>query len=452
MASTAAGASAGYPPPRQAWTTVGVLALATTFAMIDQGILGLLIQQIIRDFDLTDTQASLLLGPAFAFVYVLVGIPVSPLIDRCTRKWIIATGITVWSLATAACGLASNFAQLFTARMVVGAGEAVNSPTAYSMVSDLFPRDKLPRAIYGLQIGNVAGSGLSLLLGGAMIGIIASMGTPVLPLVGEVRPWQAVMIAVGLPGVLVALALVATREPPRHTFRAEVSPVPIGGAIKYMGQHFRVYGPLFIGLTFGSLDAGSRAWGAAFFERTYGWGPATYGMAGGVTSLVAMLAGLWLGSTIVGRMQARGHVDAPYRVILWTRAIAMPFAFLMPLMPTPELSLAMHAVGFLMLGMNGPMINAVMLIVTPNQIRGQVMALYLFIYTVVAQGLAPVITGATTDLVFTEPEHLRWSILLLHMLFLPLAFIATWFGLRPYRETVERMNAQDAQELAERAG
>ncbi|MGX7896511.1 MFS transporter [Tsuneonella sp. HG222] len=441
--ATSAGAAEPYPPPRQAWTTVGVLALTTTFALLDQGILGLLIQQIIRDFDLTDTQASLLLGPAFAFVYVLVGIPVSPLIDRWTRKWIIAIGITVWSLATAACGLASNFTQLFAARMMVGAGEAVNSPTAYSMVSDLFPRDKLPGAIYWLQIGNVAGSGLSLLLGGIMIGVIAAIGTPTLPLVGEVRPWQAVLIGVGLPGVLVALALAAIKEPPRRHSRAQVSKVPIAGAIKYMGQHFAVYGPLFIGLTMGALDSGSRAWGAAFFERTYGWGPATYGTIGGVVALCAMLSGLWLGSRAVDAMQRRGHVDAPYRLILWTRALAMPFAILMPLMPTPELSLALHAVGYLLLGMNGPMINAVMLIVTPGQIRGQVMALYLFIYTVIGQGLSPVITGATTDFIFTSPADLRWSIVLLHVIFLPLAFIATWFGLRPYRETVKRMDAQD---------
>ena len=444
-AGKAEAAAVPYPPPRQAWTTVGVLALATTFAMLDQGILGLLIQQIIRDFDLTDTQASLLLGPAFAFVYVLVGIPLSPLVDRWTRKWIIATGITVWSLATAACGLAGNFAQLFVARMVVGAGEAVNGPTAYSIVSDLFPRNKLPKAIYGLQVGSVAGSGLSLLLGGAMIGIIAAVGTPHLPVVGELRPWQAVMIAVGLPGLLVAVALASIKEPARRTFRAEVSKVPVAGAVKYMGGHFGVYGPLFIGLTLGALDSGSRAWGAAFFERTYGWGPATYGLAAGVVSIVAMLAGLWLGATIVERMQARGSIDAPYRVILWTRAITIPFAIAMPLMPTTELSLACNAVGFVMLGMNGPLLNAVMLIVTPNQIRGQVMALYLFIFTVIGQGLSPVITGATTDYIFTSPNDLRWSIVLLHVVFLPIALLATWFGLKPYREHVARLNAQDAE-------
>ncbi|MBO9519847.1 MAG: MFS transporter [Porphyrobacter sp.] len=441
-----AGAVGPYPPPKEAWYAVGVLALATTFAMLDQGILGLLIQQIIVDFKLTDTQASLLLGPAFAFVYVIVGIPLSPMIDRWTRTKIIAIGITVWSLATAACGLANNFVQLFIARMVVGAGESVNGPTAYSIVSDYFSRDRLPKGIYGLQIGSAAGSGLSLLLGGIMISLIASMGTPTLPFVGELRPWQAVMMAVGLPGMFVALLLLTVKEPPRRNFRAEVSKVPLLGAVKYMWLHFAVFGPLFIGLTLGALDQGSRAWGAAFFQRTYGWGPATFGQAAGVVSLVAMLAGLWIGSKWVDWFQSRGKVDGPFRVILYTRAVSIPFAIAMPLMPTPELSLAFHAVGFLSLGMTGPLLNAVMLIVTPNQIRGQVMALYLFIFTVIGQGLSPVITGATTDYVFTSPDDLRWSIMLLHVVFMPAALVVTWMGWKPYRQEVERLNALDAAE------
>ncbi len=435
--------SGEFPPARQGWYAVGVLALCTTFALLDQGILSLLIQQIIVDFDLTDTQASLLLGPAFAFVYVVVGIPLSPLIDRWTRTKIIAVGITVWSIATAACGLATNFVQLFIARMVVGSGESVNGPTAYSIVSDYFSRDRLPKAIYGLQIGSVAGSGLSLRLGGVMISLIAGLGTPTLPIVGELRPWQAVMMAVGLPGVLVAFLLLTVTEPPRRTFSAKVSKVPVWGAVQYMGMHFAVFGPLFIGLTLGALDGGSRAWGAAFFERTYGWGPATYGQAAGVVSIVAMLAGLWLGAKWVGRFQKRGLVDGPYRVILYTRAINIPFAIAMPLMPTPELALACNAVGFLTLGMSGPLLNAVMLIVTPNQIRGQVMALYLFIFTVIGQGLSPVITGMTTDYIFTSPNDLRWSIMLLHIIFLPAALAVTMLGWKPYRQEVERLNADD---------
>ena len=433
-----------FPPPRQAWYTVGVLAVVTTFALLDQNILGLLIQQIKMDFGLTDSEAGLLLGPTQAIFYALVAVPFSRYIDRWTRKWIIAGGLIVWSLATAATGLASSFAQLFTARVVVGAGESINGPAAYSITADCFPRERLPRAVSALQIGSVAGGGLSLLLGGAMIWLVTRVGSPDLPLVGVLRPWQVVLIGVGLPGLFVSLLLLTVKEPPRRNRSAELGSAGFTQTIKYLWLHFAVFGPLFIGLTLGSLDVGSRQWGAAFFQRTYGWSPAQYGMISGVISLVVMSAGLVLGTKWAEWFQNRGDAAGAYRVILYTRLLGIPFAVLMPVMPTPELSMAFNAVGFLTLGMSGPMLNAVMLAITPNQVRGQVMTLYLFIYTVVGVGFAPLITGLTTDYVFTSPDDLRWSLMLLHVIFMPLALWVTWLGLKPFRAEVERLNADDA--------
>ena len=438
-----AGAEA-FPPPAQAWYTVGVLAVITTFALLDQNILGLLIQQIKTDFQLSDSQAGLLLGPTQALFYALVAVPFSRYIDRWTRKWIMAGGLIVWSLATAATGLAQSFTQLFVARVAVGAGEAFNGPTAYSITADLFPRERLPRAVSALQVGSVAGSGLSLLLGGAIIWLVARVGSPELPLVGVLRPWQVVLIGVGLPGLAISLLLLTIKEPARRNARPELNRAGFRKTIDYLWLHFAVFGPRFIGLALGSLDVGSRQWGAAFFQRTYGWSPQQYGLISGVISIVVMLAGLVIGARWDEWFQKRGDVAGAYRVIVYTRLLAMPFAILMPVMPTPELALAFNAVGFLTLAMAGPMLNAVMLIVTPNQIRGQVMALYLFIFTVIGQGLGPVITGATTDFVFTSPDDLRWSIMVLHIAFLPAALAVTWLGWKPYREEVERLDAEDA--------
>ena len=167
-------------------------------------------------------------------------------------------------------------------------------------------------------------------------------------------------------------------------------------------------------------------------------------MVSGVLSLVVMSIGLILGTKWAEWFQNRGDAAGAYRVIVYTRLLGIPFAVLMPVMPNAELSMAFNAVGFLTLGMSGPMLNAVMLAITPNQVRGQVMTLYLFIYTVVAVGLAPLITGLTTDYVFTSPDDLRWSLMLLHAVFMPLALVATWIGLKPFRREVERLNAEDA--------
>jgi len=437
--------ASGFPPASQGWFAVAVLALSTTFALLDQGILGLLIQQIKTDFALSDTEAGWLLGPAFVIFYLVVVLPLSWLIDRGNRTLIVSIGIFIWSLATAACGLATSFIQLFLARTLVGAGEAVNGPAAYSIVADYFPRDRLPRAIATLQIGSAAGGGLSLLLGGMMIYIVASIGTPELPIVGPMRPWQVVFIAVGLPGILVALLLRQVREPPRRGLGSMPPKVGFFKAMNYLWVHFALFGPLFLGLTLGSLDMGFRAWGAPFFQRTYGWMPGFYGVTSGILSLALMLTGLYLGTKWVEWFQNQGKVDGAFRVILYTRLVSIPFAILTPLMPNPWLALACSGVGFLTLGMSGPMLNAVLLIVTPNAIRGQFAALYLFIFTVVGQGIGPLVTGVVTDYVFTSPDDLRWSILLLHVAFLPAALVVTWLGWKPYREEVERLNRVDPQ-------
>nr|AGU10814.1 Major Facilitator Superfamily [uncultured organism] len=439
------GAAAAFPPARQAWYAVGALAVTTTFALLDQGVIGLLIQQIKRDFTLTDTQAGLLLGPAFVIFYACLGLPLSRYVDRANRTMIVSIAVLVWSLATAACGLATSFLALFVARIGVGAGESINGPASYSILADYFPRDRLPRAVATMQIGAVVGSGLSLLIGGAMIAIVAALGTPDLPFLGRLRPWQIVFIAVGLPGLLVSLLMLTVREPPRHGVRADQVKVGLGPAIGHLCRHSALYGPMFFGLTLGSLDSGGRVWGAAFFERTYGWSAARYGLASGVMSLLLMLAGLYLGTKAVEALLRRGYEDAPMRIVVYTRLAALPAAIAMPLMPDAWSALACSGVQMLALGMSGPSINAVLQIVSPSAIRGQVTALYMFIYFIVGSGLAPLATGLVTDHLFTSPADLRWSILLLHILFLPASLIVTWRGLGPYREEVRRLNESDPQ-------
>ena len=112
-----------YPNPTYAWYVVVVLMLAYVFAFLDRQILALLVEPIKRDIGITDFQMSLLLGPAFAFFYVTLGIPIGRIADRRSRRTIIGIGVAVWSAMTAACGLAKTFTQLFVARIGVGIGD-----------------------------------------------------------------------------------------------------------------------------------------------------------------------------------------------------------------------------------------------------------------------------------------------------------------------------------------
>ena len=142
-------------PPSVAggWYLVFVLMLAYIVSFVDRQVISLLVEPIKRDLAINDTQISLLMGLAFAIFYVAMGVPIARLSDYRNRKKIIATGIFVWSIATAFCGVAKSFTHLFLARVGVGVGEATLTPAAYSMIADTFPEHKLARAIAVYSMG-----------------------------------------------------------------------------------------------------------------------------------------------------------------------------------------------------------------------------------------------------------------------------------------------------------
>jgi MFS family permease len=178
----------------RAWGALGVLMLAYTVSFVDRTILSLLIPPIQQDLNISDTQISLLAGFAFAVFYTVMGIPLGRLADRTNRRNLIALGIGFWCLMTAACGLARDYWQLFAARVGVGVGEAALSPAAYSMISDLFPRDQLGRAIAVYSLGLPIGSGLALLIGGVAIALVADLPPVTVPGIGTLAAWQLTFV------------------------------------------------------------------------------------------------------------------------------------------------------------------------------------------------------------------------------------------------------------------
>ena len=205
------------------WYVVIVLTFAFTVAFIDRQILSLLVQPIRRDLGISDTQISLLAGFAFAVFYSILGVPIARLADRRSRRAIISVGVFLWSLMTAACGLAKSFAGLFVARVGVGVGEATLSPAAYSMIADYFPPQKLARAIAVYAMGLYLGAGLAMIAGSAVVRLVADAGPVTLPLLGTLFPWQLTFFAVALPGILVLAGMATVREPQRRDHLAEPS-------------------------------------------------------------------------------------------------------------------------------------------------------------------------------------------------------------------------------------
>ncbi len=226
-----------------AWYALGVLMLVYVVNFIDRQIISILAEDIKRDLKLDDAQIGFLYGTAFAVFYALFGIPIARLADSWHRGKLMAIGLGIWSSMTALSGFASSYGQLATARIGVGIGEASASPCAYSMISDYFPARRRATAMSIYSAGLYIGGGLSLPIGGLVLGgwNAAYPGGGPLGLVG----WQAAFIAVGLPGLLLALWVLTLREPLRGAIDGLHQPIDTSGAWRRFGTElFAILPPL----------------------------------------------------------------------------------------------------------------------------------------------------------------------------------------------------------------
>lgn len=216
---------------KYAWYVLAVMVLVLLISLIDRQILSILAEDVKRDLDLTDAQLGILYGTAFAVFYTLAGIPLGRLADSWWRVRLMLMGLVFWSLMTMASGLATSFAILAAARIGVGVGEACASPAAYSILADTFPKHKRALAFSIYSGGGAVGYGLSLAVGGWLAD---SWNTAFPDRSGPLAldGWQAAFIAVGIPGLLLALWVFTLREPGRTDAEGRPRPVARPGAIK----------------------------------------------------------------------------------------------------------------------------------------------------------------------------------------------------------------------------
>lgn len=227
-----------------AWYVLGVLVLVYVMNFIDRQIMSILAEDIKKDLGIGDSEIGFLYGTVFGVFYALFGIPLGRLADMWHRIRLLSIGLTLWSGMTALSGLAGNFAQLAAARIGVGVGEASASPVAYSVLSDYFPKEKRATALSIYSSGIYVGGGLSLFIGGLTVerwNAAFPDGGP-FGLVG----WQAAFMAVGLPGLLLALWVATLREPIRGLSEGIVMPAEPNPFGKFLNELSSVLPPLTI--------------------------------------------------------------------------------------------------------------------------------------------------------------------------------------------------------------
>ncbi|MBU3059561.1 spinster family MFS transporter [Pseudomonas indica] len=439
----------GYPSSARAWITVTILMVAYVLSFIDRQILNLLVAPIRRDLVISDTQMSLLMGLSFALFYTVCGIPLGRLADTRSRRGLIALGVLFWSAATAACGMARSYVQFLFCRIGVGVGEAALSPAAYSLIADSFPAERRATAISVYSMGVYLGSGIAFLLGGLVIRFASAQGDVVLPLLGEVRPWQLIFIVLGAAGVLFTLLLLAVREPARRGVGAGVA-VPLAEVGRYIRSNRRTvlcHNLGFAGLSFAGY--GSAAWVPTFFIRTYGWDAGQVGIVYGSIVAVFGCLGIVFGGRLADWMARHGRRDANMRVGLYAAVAALPCVLLFPLMDEALWAVLLMAPTVFCLSMPFGVAPAAIQEIMPNAMRGQASAIYLFVITLVGLGIGPTAVALVTDYVFADDHALRYSLLIVTSLAVCGSILLLSKGLKPYRESIERLRQWSAAPKAE---
>jgi MFS family permease len=404
----------------------------------------MMVESIKVSLRLTDTELGWLMGPANIFFYVLVGIPMSRLVDLYPRKFVLAATMFLTSALTSLGGLAQGFGQLFATRTLAGAGASAHAPGAYSLLADYFPPGQLPRAIAIIQLGFIGGNTLGPFLGGQMLRYVGDWEPSQIAGL-TIFNWQWVLLALWPPGLLIGFLLLTIREPARRGKAREGQSMPLTQVFAEIGRRRAVYLPLFIGLAFSALESQALGqWRVPLLIRKYGWDPAMIGNWLSPMVLVASLTGLFVGTALTEWLMKR-YKDGIVRATLICFTLAIPCAVFAPMMPTGELCLLLYSLAGMFGIASAIPQNAAIQRITPNEMRGQVTAVYLYMF-IFFGAMGSVVIGSINQYLMGGEANLWKTMAVTAAVLMPLAAISISFGVKPFGREIERLEALEAQE------
>ena len=394
--------------------TLWVLLLVYIFNFLDRQIVNILAEPISRDLDLSDTQIGLMTGVAFAAFYTLLGLPIARYADnpKTNRVGLIAGSLVIWSAMTAVCGVAQNFMQLLLARIGVGIGEAGCTPAAHSLIADMTEPAKRSSAMAFYALGIPIGTLLGMLIGGQL---------------ADAYGWRVAFIAVGLPGVALAVIVVWLLRDPRRlpdTLTVTSYAVPQLDSKQAFAEIVKSRAFLLL-LAAGSaasfLSYGKTTWTTIFFQRTHGLSAGEtgfwFGIWGGVAGIIGTFLGGWLADHY-GKKNRRHVLTAPAIGM----ALAIPFALASYNATDWRIGLALLMVPTLLNSLYyGPTYSSAQGLV-PMPARAMASASLLFCQNLIGLGLGPLFFGMLSDQFkpIAGDESVRWVL-----------YGAAWLGFIP---------------------
>ncbi len=377
----------GYGAKSYRAYVLGALFVVYTFNFVDRILIGILQEDIGKEFGISDFYLGLLGGPAFAILYTLMGLPIARAAERNNRITIIAIGAAVWSAMTAACGFAGNFTQLVLARIGVGIGEAACVPASQSVITDYFPAHRRATALSIWSLGIPIGSMLAA-VGGSWL--VANFD------------WRSAFWLLGAPGIAVAIVFKLTvREPPRAGPATE--PPSFAEALKLLATKRTFWHIAAAGALMAFVGYSTSQFLPAFMVRNFEELGATLaerklhaGYAFGAIAGIATASGTFLGGFLCDRLSRRHPL-----VYVWLPTGALLLACGFYLAAFWQASFW----GWFALLMIAPMLHymylgpgyAVTQSIVPVRMRATTIAVLILIINLIGYGLGPPIMGALSD-------------------------------------------------------
>jgi MFS family permease len=359
-------------------------------SFVDRQILSTLVEPIRLEFKFNDTQMGMLSGVAFAIFYATLGIPIARYADTHNRVTIISISLLVWSAATALTGRAVGFLTLFLARVGVGIGEAGCNPSAYSIISDYYERQRRATVLSLYSQGVYLGQ----FLGYVAAGFIA-----------QKYGWRTAFYVVGLPGIAMAVLVKLTmREPPRGLSEVGYVPAEPPPALRVLRK--LITKPAFVHLSFASGLHAMVAYGlnnfyTAYLMRSHGMSLTQTTFALALITLSGGLVGTYMGGKLSDVLGQRHGGDPRYQmwvpavallinIPVWLLALLLPWKFAVMLMMVPAIALGATYLG--------PSIATTHQLVGVRE-RAMGGALLLFVLNLIGIGLGPLLTGRISDVI-----------------------------------------------------
>jgi MFS family permease len=404
--------SGAHPSTGTRWWLLGVLFITAIVSYSDRLILSMLVDPLRADLGLTDGQVGLLQGPAFTLVYVFTALPFGRLADRYSRRRLLLGGATLWCGATVLCGSAPSAGVFLAGRLLLGVGEAALIPTALSLLGDAFPPERRGLALGVFLLGSVIGGPLGITIGGILLSLAQGGSFAAWPVIGTLAPWRAVLVTTGTVGLAAPLLILTITEP----IRGRIEATDFAATRQHFFADRRRLLPLYGGLALLSIgDYGLVSWVPTALERVFGWTPDRVGIAFGIITASAGIAGALLGGWIADLAARRGGDRARLLVSMVGAVLAATAAAAISLGHAPWV---LFGLGFWIFTATVGEVSAVAAIqdIVPAQLRGTAFALLTFTNTLVGLGGGPPLIAATTEYVYRTPAAVDRSISLVGMI------------------------------------